>query len=151
MFGDGCEAFDQSQRDQPVQDSGRFGADRVLDLGVGRSAVGDRMQDRCGQVAVIRLGRDDQLTLGQQASARCAREPRQVVGHRCRLVPPGQVERHPAEQAVYQGADLRREIEQHQGGLVRLERMDLQSKVETAEEWGPLVLKQLHVSYRGAT
>ncbi len=120
------DPVDEPQLDEPVQGAGRLSPDMIPDLVVLRAARGDGMQHRRRVLTVFHLGCQHELSLGEQRRPRPAGQSPQVVGDVRVLVPPGQVQRYSADQPVHEGSVGRGELGQHQGGLVRAERMQRQ-------------------------
>ena len=103
-LGDGLHALDQAQLDQALQRACRLGADGLLDLAVLGGAGSDRAQHELAEVAPVALGREHQLTLVEKLPAGAAHQPREVLPHAARLIPPGEVQRDAAEDAPHECA-----------------------------------------------
>jgi hypothetical protein len=69
-LGDRQQPFDQPKLHQPVQGASRFGTDMVLDLVVLGPALGNGVENGARIRAVLHLGGEHQLPLGEQRRPR---------------------------------------------------------------------------------
>src|ERR1700677_444168 len=103
----------------------------LFDFIVAGPPVCYRMQDKGRLLGATHLHRHDQLTLGERLASWSSRQLLQVLADRQGLIPPVEVQRHPAEDSVYQRAVRSAQPGQHDRGFGWPKREQRKGQVET--------------------